>query len=228
MVSKTVNTKHHQLVWIIALIVAVAAIAVLFNVPSADEGSSDAMAGNAFAVASMRECIGKPDNTVIEACPNARNMERYCKGGKVQQLRCVSTCMGVTPANAGLCAGDDAGLNAAANRVLVAACTAAKCEYTCNAGYEKRYGNGVCTPCQGTYGIAVGEGQGITGPVWNGNVSAINLRCEGTVFMNESSTSCGMFTLSKDCASMGAGWTCAILPPDQWGYSRAGCQMPPR
>lgn len=51
---------------------------------------------------------------------------------------CTSTafnCTGSAPANATLCAGDDAGLTADTARILVAACTAAKCEYTCDSGF---------------------------------------------------------------------------------------------
>ncbi|MBI2573434.1 hypothetical protein HYV86_06220 [Candidatus Woesearchaeota archaeon] len=48
-----------------------------------------------------------------------------------------------------------------------------------------------------------------------------NVRCEGNVFMNETSTTCGMVTLSHDCGARG----CLIEAPagaNQWW--RAGCQ----
>jgi hypothetical protein len=46
-------------------------------------------------------------------------------------------CTGMPPANATLCTGDDAGLAQDTAVSLVAACTAAKCEYACNTGYLK-------------------------------------------------------------------------------------------
>jgi len=44
-------------------------------------------------------------------------------------------CTGPAPADATLCAGSDTGLTADTARTLAAACTAAKCEYTCDSGF---------------------------------------------------------------------------------------------
>src|SRR5262245_47529401 len=60
---------------------------------------------------------------------------------------CVATgfiCTGATPANSTICPGDDVGLSANTPKTLVAACTAVKCEYTCNAGWVKSGAN--CVP----------------------------------------------------------------------------------
>ncbi|EKD58524.1 MAG: hypothetical protein ACD_56C00110G0017 [uncultured bacterium] len=45
------------------------------------------------------------------------------------------SCTGSIPSNATLCAGDDTGLSTDQSRTSVDSCTAAKCEYACNAGY---------------------------------------------------------------------------------------------
>lgn len=54
------------------------------------------------------------------------------------------SCTGIAPTNATLCASDDTGLSANTARTLVNSCGAAKCEYTCNSGYQ--ISGGVCVP----------------------------------------------------------------------------------
>jgi hypothetical protein len=44
------------------------------------------------------------------------------------------SCQGTVPTNASMCAGDNQNLISNVNNILVPACTAAKCEYTCNSG----------------------------------------------------------------------------------------------
>jgi hypothetical protein len=66
-------------------------------------------------------------------------VDTTCKNWSLQNYSLPATtpsqyaCTGTPPANATLCAGDDAGLTQDTAVSLVAACTAAKCEYTCNA-----------------------------------------------------------------------------------------------
>ena len=56
---------------------------------------------------------------------------------------CVAyVCTGADPLNATLCTNDDTGLSADTPKSLVSSCSATKCEYTCNAGYE--LSGGVC------------------------------------------------------------------------------------
>src|SRR3989344_9023479 len=47
-----------------------------------------------------------------------------------------ATCTGIAPANAQLCLGDATGLTTSTPRVLISACSAAKCEYTCRSGFQ--------------------------------------------------------------------------------------------
>ncbi len=222
--------------------------------------------------------VANANRLLVNSCTNGAKCEYTCTAGYSLLLNRVTgvlecqrpapavlSCQNV-PVNAVACAGDDTGLTiqSARTAVLVAgvnACTARKCEYTCNAGSVLQNGQCVVSFCrrlpgfngaqteQGTFwntcvdsvltnyycnagnnmgqsssqcyqglgcnadgvsccrvwnGIPVAQAQGVTGPVSSGNVTAINLRCEGNVFINESRTTCNdeLVTVRSDCSLM--------------------------
>jgi len=58
-----------------------------------------------------------------------------------------ATCTGTAPANAQLCSGDSIGLTASTPIKIVSACSSvAKCEYTCNSGFQLQTGSCRSTP----------------------------------------------------------------------------------
>ena len=94
-------------------------------------------------------------STPLDTAANCGSCGNVCKSGQsCLNGACVApttfSCTGTVPANSTLCTGDDASLSANTVRTTVAACTVAKCEYTCNTGYNLQ--NGVCVQrqCVGT------------------------------------------------------------------------------
>ena len=69
--------------------------------------------------------------------------------GTVQQT--IYSCTGPTPTNATMCGGDNSSLTANTPNTVVNACTATKCEYTCNEGYVLQGGTCVLEPEDETY-----------------------------------------------------------------------------
>ncbi len=93
---------------------------------------------------------------LVDQCKNAKVLyERFCTGvnPRIMNVNCangcvkgickesLTTCTGTAPTNAQLCSGDDTGLTAATPRTIVAACTDAKCEYTCASRFSLQNGS---------------------------------------------------------------------------------------
>ncbi len=179
------NQKHPQFVWMIAICLSIIAVAVLFTVPQLQVSESEdrSIAGNAYA--GPNPCKGKANGYVLEQCPTANGLQKYCQNQRVVTRACPS-CQGAAPGNAGLCAGDDTGLLADANRVLVAACGAPKCEYTCNAGYFRQNGVCVLATCQGALpsdaALCAGDDTGLLANTNRTTVAACGeeTKCEDT------------------------------------------------
>lgn len=95
--------------------------------------------------------ISDTNRTLVGTCTAGTKCEYICSAGYTfDGTSCVVSptpqCTGLVPSNATLCSGDDTGLSVDTARTAVGACTATKCEYSCNAGYTYSGGSCVVTP----------------------------------------------------------------------------------
>lgn len=79
---------------------------------------------------------------LVSSCSSSQKCEYTCANGYMMLgVECVEedvtySCLGIAPANASICSGDDENVPENTSKIVVSSCTAQKCEYTCQFGFK--------------------------------------------------------------------------------------------
>ena len=169
-----------------------------------------------IAPANAQLCLGDATGltvstvlTLVSLCRDTTKCEYICNAGyTIQNGACVAssttqvassgtatppaTSTGIAPANAQLCLGDATGLTTSTPRVLISACSAAKCEYTCRSGFQLQ--NGACVASSTTQAAPSG-----TDTTTSGGAITSTVQCDATHL--------DRCTTQSTCTSAGGSWS---------------------